>query len=213
MRPSALTRAFRRVRPGPCFYLLLLIVAILYEWPAAQVRRQTGWVKELPAPQNQWLRRAMIAEDYTQIRVALLSGASGGYYNDRTFDTPLSDAIEHGDLWMMHWILLRGGDPNEGVWPPLFAAANKGDPRMIRLLLEYGADADFWYPAEGCSPLMLAASCPDRKAATAMCRLLLKHGAGRAPPASYAGKTAADRAAAQGYTALAEELRPLPGRR
>ena len=85
-------------------------------------------------------------------------------------------------------VLRRGGDVHHGSygigWTPMHAAATRGNPGVIALLLKHGARVDY-LSSEGRSPLMAAAQDPhlpdDRQLGDhqtcATVRLLLAHGA------------------------------------
>ena len=99
-------------------------------------------------------------------------------------------------------VLRRGGDVHHGSygigWTPMHAAATRGNPGVIALLLKHGARVDY-LSSEGRSPLMAAAQDPhlpdDRQLGDhqtcATVRLLLAHGADLRA-VDFSNKTARD---------------------
>jgi ankyrin repeat protein len=173
----------------------------------------------------------MREDNYEMIRWALLLGAAGSCRNPRNHSTPISHALEHRDVLLLRWILLRGGDPNEVIVKdvtPIDDAVNTAQYEAVEVLLRAGAGANDIQPdRSSCTPLMRAAASPDPAMATALCRLLLRYGADRSArdedvamsrlflgygAGRSAGDeksvTASDIAARLGRVALAAELRP-----
>ncbi len=174
-----------------------------------------GGLYAFPVWQNGLMGAALEhQEGHARIWELLLWGAQGST-RAWTGDTPLTRAITSRDTWMLVWSLGRGADPNSDVAGELTVldlAIQEGDRQAVCILLACGASVNRTAAENsGSTALMHAARSSTPEAATAMCRLLLQLGANRAARCKE-GKTAADIAAARGYAALAEELRPSPDR-
>lgn len=92
-----------------------------------------------------------------------------------TFDMPLLEAAEQGDVTRMQRLLTAGADVNatlDGDGSPLIAAARKGHVEAVTFLLDRGADPNLAVSGDG-SPLIMAA----RNGHLETVRLLLQRGA------------------------------------
>ena len=71
-------------------------------------------------------------------------------------ESALMLAAIKGDMASAQWLLDRGARVNQPGWAPLHYAATGPEPRLVRLLLEHGAEIDAPSP-NGTTPLMMAA--------------------------------------------------------
>ncbi|MFH1724640.1 MAG: ankyrin repeat domain-containing protein [Elusimicrobiota bacterium] len=96
------------------------------------------------------LVRAVKKGDIHGVRTLVESGADvneeGGWFssslNDVIGQTALEHAARHGELEIAKLLIRHGADVNHGSgeWTPLFLAVESGQPEMVRLLLENGAN-------------------------------------------------------------------------
>ena len=95
---------------------------------------------------------------------------------DRGGLTALSIGAWRGKYDAMVWLLKHGAKPDapcKNGWTPLMVAANRGHQRIMRLLLESGADANARSKHTDMTALMFAAGSGH----VAAVRLLMQHGA------------------------------------
>jgi ankyrin repeat protein len=125
-------------------------------------------------------------------------------------DVCWEDAVRRGDTEVVRDLLARGVDPNardRHGQTGLMLAAHAGHLATVHLLIEHGADLNST-AKYGLSAVMLAVVAGHQEIALALARAganLSLRGAG-AP--GFAGKTAADLAAARGWRDLAIALAP-----
>jgi uncharacterized protein len=125
-------------------------------------------------------------------------------------DVCWEDAVRRGNADIMRDMLSRGLDPDardRHGQTGLMLAAHAGHLASVRLLIEHRADLNVTAKF-GLSAVMLAVIAGHKEIAQALARAgadLTLRGTG-AP--GFAGKTAADLAAARGWNDLASELAP-----
>ena len=123
-------------------------------------------------------------------------------------DVCWEDAVRQGDTGILHDLLSRGLDPDaldRHGQTGLMLAAHAGHLACVRLLIDHRADLNVTAKF-GLSALMLAVIAGHKVIAQTLARAgadLTLRGTG-AP--GFAGKTAADLAAARGWSDLAIEL-------
>ena len=97
---------------------------------------------------------------------------------DKAFMTAMAVAAWNQNYEVTRWLLRHGASPNalcKNGWSPLHVAANRGNQRVIRLLLGAGALIDQRTGSSKLTPLMFASSSNQPGAV----RLLLQHGAAK----------------------------------
>jgi ankyrin repeat protein len=125
-------------------------------------------------------------------------------------DVCWEDAVRRGDANVVRDLLSRGIEPNardRKGQTGLMLAAHAGHLAAVQLLIDHGADLNVTAKF-GLSAVMLAVVAGHKEIAQALSRAgadLTLQGTG-AP--GFAGKTAADLAAAQGWNDLASDLAP-----
>jgi len=125
-------------------------------------------------------------------------------------DVCWEDAVRRGNADILHDLLSRGLDPDardRHGQTGLMLAAHGGHLASVRLLIDHRANLNLTAKF-GLSALMLAVIAGHKEIAQALARAgadLTLRGTG-AP--GFAGKTAADLAAARGWNDLAIELTP-----
>jgi N-acyl-D-amino-acid deacylase len=143
---------------------------------------------------------AVVCGDTAMVRLLLEHGADANAAN-RAGATPLLWAA--GDFNKTQLLLVRGANVNarasSGRTPLMVAASCPASVRVVKLLLEKGADARYGH--NGYTVLMAAAEGGD----AAVVRLLLAKGA-NVKTANRAGWTALHAAALQGNATITEEL-------
>ena len=125
-------------------------------------------------------------------------------------DVCWEDAVRRGDADIVRDLLSRGIDPNacdRNGQTGLMLAAHAGHLAAVQLLIDHGANLNVTAKF-GLSAVMLAVIAGHKEIAQALVRggadLTLR---GTGAP-GFAGKTAADLAAARGWNDLAIELAP-----
>jgi hypothetical protein len=73
----------------------------------------------------------------------------------RDFGPPIVDAVRHGHVATVRYLIERGVSPNKENGGPLFAAVGTGDPERVAFLLKQGAKPDV-RNAEGHTPMFYA---------------------------------------------------------
>ena len=125
-------------------------------------------------------------------------------------DVCWEDAVRRGDTATVRDLLTRGADPNQRDrhgQTGLMLAAHAGHLATAQLLIDHGAELDVT-AKYGLSAVMLAVVAGHKEIAQALARAgadLTLRGTG-AP--GFAGKTAADLAAARDWPDLANALAP-----
>jgi ankyrin repeat protein len=105
--------------------------------------------------------RALLARPATDVNVLNAVGES-----------PLMMAALKGDLDGAQLLLERGAQVNKSGWTPLHYAATGPEPRLVRLLIDKGAELNAPSP-NGTTPLMMAAQYGSEESV----KLLLQRGA------------------------------------
>lgn len=93
--------------------------------------------------------------------------------------TPLFVAIQEGNSDTAKALVARGANinrTNDSGYTPLMRASTD-DPAMVKILLELGADPNFYRPGDGANALSFAAHCEDKENAAQTVRLLIEAGA------------------------------------
>ena len=149
---------------------------------------------------------ASAAELAETMELLLASSAAGVLEAENSYEkTALAEACVHGNVAVAQ-ALMRGGAHTGALdtdgWPLLHSAAKNGHPEVCQLLIEDGAAVDALYC--GLSALHSAACSVWRVRAIAVARLLIAAGIA-AGARNEDGHTAAELAAAKGWSATARE--------
>lgn len=148
---------------------------------------------------------ACIYDDWAMIDLLITHGANVNYCADNGEST-LSIACAQGAVNATHMLLVNKANPNtvdsKGLTPLLHAILHRveGNAEIVRLLLEYKADANLSTPA-GFSPLMAASQNND----TDIAQMLLDNGAD-VNAQQKIGSAALSIAVALGHTEMVELL-------
>lgn len=90
--------------------------------------------------------------------------------------TPLFVAIQEGNSDTAKALVARGANINRtndsGYTPPMRAASD--DPAMVNILLELGADPNFYRSGDGANVLSFATHCENKENAAQTVRLLIE---------------------------------------
>jgi ankyrin repeat protein len=93
--------------------------------------------------------------------------------------TPLFVAIQEGNFDTAKALVARGANTNRvngmGISPLMSAASD--DPDMVKILLELGADPNFFRPSDGANALSSATHDENKQRAARTVELLIKAGA------------------------------------
>ncbi len=134
---------------------------------------QRGFDVNSPDPQSRNALGLALTEPSPRVLQVLLDWpATRIDQRNENDETPLMIAALRGNLPAAQGLLARGADVNKTGWTPLHYAATRGDPALMRLLLEHHAYIDAESP-NGSTPLMMAARYGTRDAV----QLLLDAGA------------------------------------
>lgn len=105
------------------------------------------------------LMQAARDNDVVAIQGLVRAGAAVDRVDRRQGWTPLLHAVHKGAVAAAEALLAAGAVPDfagGGETPPLFFAVMNGDPAMVRLLLDHGADPRAATDEEGTNALLLA---------------------------------------------------------
>lgn len=94
--------------------------------------------------------------------------------------TPIDASIYGNHRPIFDYLLSMGADVNAigyGAYTILMSAANQGDPEIVKILLDHGADPDLASPVTAETPLHAAAAKGFIKGALECMELILKAGA------------------------------------
>ncbi|MDF2669441.1 MAG: hypothetical protein K0R67_1747 [Paenibacillus sp.] len=97
---------------------------------------------------------AVMNNDIEEARRWLAQYGGADFANKYDGLTSLSIAMYHHNHEMVELLLSYGADPNRCCYPPLLSAVLDGDPTIVQLLIEYGADVSF--PVQGKNALEAA---------------------------------------------------------
>ncbi|MCF7984468.1 MAG: ankyrin repeat domain-containing protein [Thiohalocapsa sp.] len=184
------------------FHRLLLILVL--SWAVLGVG-----CDRTPDVQQQGMQLLQVAEqgDISALDALLRSNAHADF-RDSCDWTPLMKAANNGHTEAVRRLLSAGAEADaadKGGYTSLLLAASNNHAEIVEVLLSRGAMIDAREQTQGYTPLIWAA----HRGHADTVRTLLAHGADTTLP-DFAGRTAADHAAAEGRADISAMLQPSP---